>query len=257
MAGADAGSEAGDVGEPGFGEVAAGTAALPDMRDTLPTFEDSYGEDGGDGDADSEHGGGVDGRVDGEGASDGMATGGGADTGAGASAGGTMPSGPGTRADGGLEPFPGGGGVLTAEEQVAILDGQLEQSTSDFDGMILEEQARQREATRERANQDPREQPEPAGPGTAGRNPYEEDVAMGGGAGGGSVGGGMGGVGRSTTPPDNPAIYAPPEDIPDGRDDDVVARQLREAAMREPDPEIRERLWAEYRKYKGIESPTP
>ena len=37
-------------------------------------------------------------------------------------------------------------------------------------------------------------------------------------------------------------------------DDDVVARQLREAAMREPDPAIREKLWDEYRKYKGIDS---
>jgi hypothetical protein len=35
----------------------------------------------------------------------------------------------------------------------------------------------------------------------------------------------------------------------------VVARQLREAAMREADPEVREKLWNEYRKYKGIEVP--
>jgi hypothetical protein len=55
--------------------------------------------------------------------------------------------------------------------------------------------------------------------------------------------------------PDNPAIYKPPEDIPDGNNDDVVARQLREAAMREPDPEVREKLWNEYRKYKGIDIP--
>ena len=74
--------------------------------------------------------------------------------------------------------------------------------------------------------------------------------------GGGSAGGGMGGASQGGgAPPDNPAIYKPPEDIPDGRDDDVVARQLREAAMREPDPEVRERLWNEYRKYKGLEVP--
>jgi hypothetical protein len=41
-----------------------------------------------------------------------------------------------------------------------------------------------------------------------------------------------------------------PEDIPDGSDDDVVARQIREAAMAETDPELREKLWEEYRKYK-------
>ncbi len=42
-----------------------------------------------------------------------------------------------------------------------------------------------------------------------------------------------------------------PPDIPDGRDDDIVARQLREAAINEDDPELREKLWDEYRKYKS------
>jgi len=42
-----------------------------------------------------------------------------------------------------------------------------------------------------------------------------------------------------------------PEDIPDGSDDDVVARQLREAAEKETDPELREKLWEEYRRYKA------
>jgi hypothetical protein len=59
--------------------------------------------------------------------------------------------------------------------------------------------------------------------------------------GGGGVGGGArGGNGPSTVP----------ADIPDGKDDDIVARQLREAAMKETDPELRERLWEEYRQYK-------
>ncbi|MEX1031995.1 MAG: hypothetical protein WDZ30_01415 [Cellvibrionaceae bacterium] len=54
-----------------------------------------------------------------------------------------------------------------------------------------------------------------------------------------------GGPGRA-----NDAAYAPPDDIPSGDDDDVVARQIREAAMYEDDPELREKLWEEYRKYK-------
>jgi hypothetical protein len=69
------------------------------------------------------------------------------------------------------------------------------------------------------------------------------DVAAGSGTqgGGGGVGGGAkGGSGSRDIP----------ADIPDGRDDDIVARQLREAAMKEMDPELRERLWEEYRKYK-------
>jgi len=45
--------------------------------------------------------------------------------------------------------------------------------------------------------------------------------------------------------------HAPPPGTPDGRDDDIVARQLREAAESEPDPELRARLWEEYRAYKN------
>ena len=36
----------------------------------------------------------------------------------------------------------------------------------------------------------------------------------------------------------------------DGHDDDIVARQLREAAERETDPELKEKLWKEYEEYK-------
>lgn len=35
-----------------------------------------------------------------------------------------------------------------------------------------------------------------------------------------------------------------------GSDDDVVARQLREAAEKETDPVLKEKLWAEYRRYR-------
>ena len=66
-------------------------------------------------------------------------------------------------------------------------------------------------------------------------------------AGSGTQGGG-GGVGGGTKGGSGPRDV--PADIPDGRDDDIVARQLREAAMKETDPELRERLWEEYRKYK-------
>lgn len=60
------------------------------------------------------------------------------------------------------------------------------------------------------------------------------------GGGGGYGGGAKGGSGPNTVP----------ADIPDGSDDDVVARQLREAATAETDPELREKLWNEYRQYK-------
>ncbi len=41
-----------------------------------------------------------------------------------------------------------------------------------------------------------------------------------------------------------------PDDVGSGSDDDVVARQLREAAATENDPVLREKLWQEYRNYK-------
>jgi chorismate mutase len=58
--------------------------------------------------------------------------------------------------------------------------------------------------------------------------------------GGGGHGGGGKGSGPSTAPPN----------VPDGRDDDVIARQIREAAEKETDPELKEKLWKEYIEYK-------
>ena len=43
-----------------------------------------------------------------------------------------------------------------------------------------------------------------------------------------------------------------PDDIPTMVDDDIIARQIREAAIVEKDPGLRDRLWDEYRKYKGL-----
>jgi hypothetical protein len=44
-----------------------------------------------------------------------------------------------------------------------------------------------------------------------------------------------------------------PEDIPaDGTGEDQVARQLREAAMAEQDPVVREALWEQYRRHTGL-----
>ena len=49
---------------------------------------------------------------------------------------------------------------------------------------------------------------------------------------------------ESTTPP-------VPEDVPSPQGDDIVAQQLREAAAAETDPELRAKLWDEYKKYKA------
>ena len=60
----------------------------------------------------------------------------------------------------------------------------------------------------------------------------------------GTVAGGAGGAGTGET-------YPVPDDIGDGQGDDIVLRQIREAAMNESDPELRKKLWDEYRRIKG------
>ncbi len=149
----------------------------------------------------------------------------------------------------------------TSAEQTLVLDDELERKTREFDAMILEEQAAQRRNARQQASS-------AGGAGTksgsgrsagetgaSGAYPMEGGLEDQSGPGDNSTGGGMGGrsdTSGATEIPQNTAKYPPPANIPAGNDDDVVARQLREAAMREPDPELREKLWDEYRKYKGI-----
>lgn len=58
------------------------------------------------------------------------------------------------------------------------------------------------------------------------------------------------GINNTNASANNGAI---PEDIPATNNDDAVAAQIRLAAENETDPEIREKLWNEYRKYKGME----
>lgn len=153
-----------------------------------------------------------------------------------------------------------GGGPLTPAEQVAILDARLEKGAGEFDALIMKTEAEQREAARAAAKAS-------GGAGSAGgggvpggmsggisassadaeegNSPYGEGMADAGGySGGAGAGGGQ--------PPQDSAKYPAPAGIPSGSDDDVVARQLREAAEREADPAVRAKLWDEYRKYKGI-----
>jgi hypothetical protein len=137
----------------------------------------------------------------------------------------------------------------TSAEKTAVLDAELRTGMGEFDEMLLQEQERIKAAT-----------------------PYTSDSSgQGGGQGGGADGGGAtGGTGQQATDnadgsadgssgqqqgagpgkPQHTARAGTPADIPDGSDDDVVARQLREAAEKEADPELKKKLWEEYRKYK-------
>jgi hypothetical protein len=77
------------------------------------------------------------------------------------------------------------------------------------------------------------------------------------GAGGGGAGTSMDsreGVGDADqSDRDSAMVVDIPEDIPaDGSGDDQIGRQIREMAMAEENPELRERYWDEYRKHMGI-----
>ena len=128
-------------------------------------------------------------------------------------------------------------------------DSELDAALEDFDGEILAE----REVIQARSN-------ERAGTGGA-SGALPSATQSGGLPEDGDPGGATqqtGGYEPRGMPSQNSPQKAPPaqagnipDDIPDARDDDIIARQLREAAMNETDPELREKLWEEYRRYKG------
>ncbi len=155
-----------------------------------------------------------------------------------------------------------GSEVVTGQERVEILDRELDASMGVFDGVIL---SRRQEAIA-RTNE------------TGAGQTVIGNGADGTGGDAGSAapplltaGSGAGDPNNNRTSgqlPDaqsdnrqgeysnqgsgNPNV---PADISDGSDDDIVARQLREAAMQEQDPVLREKLWEEYRKYKqGVQA---
>ena len=140
-----------------------------------------------------------------------------------------------------------GRGPMTASERARVLDERLRKGYEAFDGFILSE----REKAQNESNAAGSAQPGMDGGG--GNAQYQPQTIQ-------EAAGDPSGV--SGAPPSASAgrevaeNFPAPDDIPSGRDDDVVARQLREAAMREPDPELREALWDEYRNYTGISGGT-
>lgn len=170
--------------------------------------------------------------------------------------------------------------AYTRDEQLAAIDAELNSAIGTFDDLLL----------REQKILDQQAQNSGGGSGAGGGGAGSGNsgaggsrggsAASGGNAGAGGQGGqsGQGAVSGGGMPGDmdadsdgqNPQIQGPPapaagspgapsgnntppdipKDIPDGQDDNVVARQLREAAMKEKDPELRARLWEEYRRYK-------
>jgi hypothetical protein len=147
--------------------------------------------------------------------------------------------------------------VASEAERAAGLDGQLEASFREFEERMARERARLAEQGVPAPVGGAVTGPAAGGGSAAGAGGEAvEDASAGGGAATEQAGapddsGGVASTGGAPERVDGGTGGVPvPPDVADGKDDDIVARQIREAAMSEPDPELREKLWDEYRKYK-------
>ena len=148
----------------------------------------------------------------------------------------------------------------TRAQKIAVLDAELNAELGEFDELLLREQARVKAGIPQTSKED-------AGEGHFDSN--DEGDASAGGDEKGSADSGIGtdadekqsrtgdsdrettrGVGGWGGKQKRTASLGQPPGVPDGSDDDVVARQLREAAEKETDPELRSKLWEEYKNYK-------
>ncbi|MEE8427289.1 MAG: hypothetical protein V3S15_08380 [Woeseiaceae bacterium] len=152
----------------------------------------------------------------------------------------------GTGGAGGVGQFP----AESSAERAERLGRELEESVGGFDEVLLEEQ---REIAAVGRNTE--------GFGGSGSGSGSgEGISLGDQSAGGSSGGSVTVANRSAPTRKSPIAgmsdqeirERTPDDIPVTVDDDIISRQLREAALAEEDPELRERLWVEYRKYKDL-----
>ncbi len=155
--------------------------------------------------------------------------------------------------------------VPTEEEKDAVLEQRLKELEGDLDNLF--------KAKQDQLRRDPVHQNQSAsggdrsGSGAGGDRaasgfgndkPPREDgggrgfTARGGGAKVGQERGAGPGVDKSERSPGSEASVTVETPTSDG--DDVVARQLREAAEKETDPVMKEKLWEEYKKYKEATS---
>ncbi len=141
----------------------------------------------------------------------------------------------------------GAGGGYPGEtnaQRRARLEGELEKSVGGLDEVLSQEQRKIESVGRDTEG--------------FGGNGGREGVGLGKQSTGGSQRGNASGQPIRNTNTAKPSIgelsqeeiqARTPEDIPDLVSEDVVSKQLREAALSEDDPKLRERLWEEYRNY--------
>ena len=138
----------------------------------------------------------------------------------------------------------------TAHGTAARLEQSLQDALDEFDGTLLSEQKRlSARLPQQRAD----------GAGGYGGTDFAASQAQGIDGGGSPEGGQESGNGRTGTGgggrADSVATAGAQPDTGSGSssidtDDDIVARQLREAAEQEKDPVLQKKLWQEYKKYK-------
>ncbi len=144
--------------------------------------------------------------------------------------------------------LPPGSGANGGADREQLLQ-QLSTSLESFDGVLLEE-ARALESKPGRSADAGEEGQGRAGSVAGGASGSgAESGAEGTAGGGGDPSSEQAASGRDGPGGSGGAAQAP-QDVGDGSDDDIIARNLREAAMEESDPELREKLWEEYRDYK-------
>ena len=137
-------------------------------------------------------------------------------------------------------------------EQHAAGEGEFEQSLGEFDEKLLRDQDRVKARRPQAAAAD-------SGGGAGSGSEANAGQSEGGSAEGaqegqqsdeqGSVVSADNDQAAQETRGSSSSSSAPPG-TPDGSDDDVIARQIREAAEKETDPELKRKLWEEYKRYK-------
>ena len=134
--------------------------------------------------------------------------------------------------------------ATTAAEKKHVLDKELEQGFADFDQLMLsEQQAINEKAKQEEGHDDFADGNDVYAESDPAQNLADEPLQT------AMVDTDLASVKGEVQTPSRSHSRIPP-DLVDTGNDDIIARQLREAAMKEQDPELREKLWDEYRKYK-------
>ena len=153
---------------------------------------------------------------------------------------------PAQQGEGAAGPLPQSGSAgqtSTDAEKKQVLGEELEQGFAEFDQLMLSEQ----QANNERADQEGYgeflESDDFPAEGDTAQSPAGEPLQT------AMVASDPVSIEGEMDIPTRSHSQVPP-DLVDASGDDIIARQLREAAMKEQDPELREKLWDEYRKYK-------